>query len=105
MRQRTEPFRLNCTIHSCRIISCSMPRTGQTRSVYSCNFPAYRNRALSAWVFAPMPRFFFHVRERDKLFEDEEGQELPDVEAAELEAAQSAAEISREVLPSRRGGG
>jgi hypothetical protein len=29
-----------------------------------------------------MPRYFFHVRDRENLIEDQEGVELPDMEAA-----------------------
>jgi hypothetical protein len=33
-------------------------------------------------VFAPMPRYYFHVRNGLGFTRDEEGQELPDAEAA-----------------------
>ena len=52
-----------------------------------------------------MPQYFFHVRDHNKVFADEEGQELPDVDAAEIEAAEAAMAIGRDLLPSRRGGG
>ena len=34
-----------------------------------------------------MPRFFFHIRQRDGVLPDERGSELPDLEAARREAA------------------
>jgi hypothetical protein len=45
-----------------------------------------------------MPRYFFHVREGSSLSRDEEGQELPNVEAARREAINSAREILGEKL-------
>ena len=47
-----------------------------------------------------MPLFFFDVREGNAFFTDDEGLEHPDVDAAEREAAQSAAAIGRDRLPS-----
>ena len=44
-----------------------------------------------------MPRFFFHVRDGADLSRDEEGQDLPDVEAARHEAVCS----NREMLGER----
>jgi hypothetical protein len=44
-----------------------------------------------------MARFFFHVRDGADLSRDEEGQELPDVEAARQEAINS----NREMLGER----
>ena len=38
-----------------------------------------------------MTRYFFDIRYGDKIAVDEEGLELPDVEAAQIEAAQSLA--------------
>jgi hypothetical protein len=46
-----------------------------------------------------MPRYFFDTRDDDKFFEDEDGCELPDIEAAKLEAAASLAELARDVIP------
>ena len=40
-----------------------------------------------------MPRYYFHVREGGTLHRDEEGQELPDAEAARKEAINAAREI------------
>jgi hypothetical protein len=40
-----------------------------------------------------MPRYYFHVREGSTLSRDEEGQELPDAEAARREAISAAREI------------
>jgi hypothetical protein len=46
-----------------------------------------------------MPHFYFDVREGPQFVPDEEGLEFPDVEAAEREAAESAASIGRDLLP------
>ena len=45
-----------------------------------------------------MPRYFFHVREGSVLSRDEEGQELPNAEAARREAINSTREILGEKL-------
>ena len=47
---------------------------------------------------APMPRFFFDVREGPRFVPDEDGLELPDVDAAEHEAAEAAASFERDML-------
>ncbi len=47
-----------------------------------------------------MPLFFFDVREGNAFLTDDERLEHPDVDAAEREAAQSAAAIGRDRLPS-----
>jgi hypothetical protein len=41
-----------------------------------------------------MPRYYFHVREGSTLNRDDEGQELPDAEAARQEAVS----VNREIL-------
>jgi hypothetical protein len=41
-----------------------------------------------------VPRYFFDIRDGDELIADEEGLELPDLDAAFREAAYSLAEIS-----------
>ena len=46
-----------------------------------------------------MLRYFFDVREGVRFVEDEDGIELPDIGAAEREAAESAASIGRDLLP------
>ena len=46
-----------------------------------------------------MAKYYFDLREGGSLVEDDEGQELPDLDAAEREAAEVAAEISRDKLP------
>ena len=46
-----------------------------------------------------MPRFYFDVREGAKFVPDDEGMEFPDLDAAEREAAVSAASIGRDLLP------
>ena len=40
-----------------------------------------------------MPRYLFHTENGDGYIDDEEGQELPDIEAARLEALKSAGEF------------
>ena len=47
-----------------------------------------------------MPRFYFDVREGARFVPDDTGLELPDLDAAEREAAVGAAEIGRDRLPS-----
>ncbi|HEX5183406.1 MAG TPA: hypothetical protein VFW19_09680 [Allosphingosinicella sp.] len=42
--------------------------------------------------YAPMPRFYFHVY-NDIVAIDEEGLELPDIEAARMQAMESAREL------------
>ena len=46
-----------------------------------------------------MPRFYFDVREGARFVPDDEGMEFPDLDAAEREAAVSAASIGRDLLP------
>jgi hypothetical protein len=46
-----------------------------------------------------MPLFYFDVREGARFVSDDEGLEFPDLDAAEREAAETAAEIGRELLP------
>jgi hypothetical protein len=46
-----------------------------------------------------MPRFYFDLREGAIFAPDDEGQELADIGAAEREAAETAAEIGRDLLP------
>jgi hypothetical protein len=48
--------------------------------------------------------FYFDVRDGGQLVSDEEGQQLSSLDAAVQEAAEAAAAIARDVLPSRRGG-
>ena len=43
-----------------------------------------------------MPRFYFDVREGARFAPDDEGLEFPDLDAAERNAAEAAAEISRD---------
>jgi hypothetical protein len=45
-----------------------------------------------------MPRFFIHSRDRVGLFEDREGSEWPDFDAARSEALASARELLAEQL-------
>ncbi len=46
-----------------------------------------------------MPRFYFDVREGSRFIPDEEGINLPDLDAAAKEAAITAAEMGRDRLP------
>jgi hypothetical protein len=47
----------------------------------------------SMGAIRPVPRFFFHVREGDRLIDDPEGAEFPDLETAEADALVSAREL------------
>jgi hypothetical protein len=47
-----------------------------------------------------MPKYYFDIREKGRFVPDEEGTDLPDFEAAEREAAELAASIGRDRLPS-----
>ena len=47
-----------------------------------------------------MPLFYFDTREGPRFIPDEEGMELPSLDAAEREAAETAAEMGRDRLPS-----
>ena len=46
-----------------------------------------------------MPRFFFDVREGVRFIPDDDGLEFPNIDAAEHEAAETAAAIGRDLLP------
>jgi hypothetical protein len=46
-----------------------------------------------------MPRFYFDIREDPLFIPDDEGTEFPDLDAAEREAAEAAAQIGRDRLP------
>lgn len=50
-------------------------------------------------VLAVMPLFYFDTREGPKFTPDDEGLEFPDLDAAEREAAEAAAEMGRDRLP------
>jgi hypothetical protein len=45
-----------------------------------------------------MPRFFFHIRDHDRLIVDDEGLELPDVKAAVREAKASIADMQADAV-------
>ena len=49
-----------------------------------------------------MPRFFFHVRDDGRLFEDPDGGELPDLDAARAEAVAAAREVFTEQVRAGR---
>ena len=44
-----------------------------------------------------MPRYFFHIRDGFDLDEDDEGVELPDIEAARAEALATVEELRNEL--------
>jgi hypothetical protein len=46
-----------------------------------------------------MPHNFFDTRDDAEFIEDDEGVELPDLEAARVEAATALADFARDVLP------
>jgi len=46
-----------------------------------------------------MPIYFFDTRDDDTFIEDDEGVELPDLEAAKAAASRSLAELAIDVLP------
>ena len=46
-----------------------------------------------------MPRFYFDVREGARFVPDDEGLEFEDLDVAEREAAETAAQIGRDELP------
>ena len=48
-----------------------------------------------------MTRYFFDIRDGDNLAVDEEGMELPDIEAAQEEAARSLADMTRDRIRSK----
>jgi hypothetical protein len=46
-----------------------------------------------------MPVYYFDTRDNDHFIEDDEGLDLPDIDAAKVAAASSLAELARDVLP------
>lgn len=46
-----------------------------------------------------MPRYFFDTRDGDLFVEDDDGSELPDLNAAKKVAALSLTELARDVVP------
>jgi hypothetical protein len=48
-----------------------------------------------------MPRFFFNIRDGQEVDEDDEGVELPDVEAARAEALATVEELRDELRDAR----
>jgi hypothetical protein len=49
-----------------------------------------------------MPHYYFDIRENDKIAVDELGLDLPDLQTAAVEAAQSLADMARDMLPAAR---
>jgi hypothetical protein len=46
-----------------------------------------------------MPKYYFDIRENDEIAVDELGMDLPDLRAAAVEAAQSLADMAKDVSP------
>jgi hypothetical protein len=46
-----------------------------------------------------VPRHYFDIRDGEAIAVDEEGLELPDLKAAEIEAAQSLAHMAKDMPP------
>jgi hypothetical protein len=46
-----------------------------------------------------MARYFFDTRDNDIFLEDDEGVDLPDLEAVKFQASASLGELARDVLP------
>jgi hypothetical protein len=49
-----------------------------------------------------MGRFYFHLKDGEEIFHDDEGAEFPDVDAAKQEAEHSAREFLCEALKTRK---
>jgi hypothetical protein len=61
--------------------------------------PSCKDRRLRGEI-EKVPRYYFDTRDDDKFICDDEGVELPDIQAAAKAAARSLAEFALEVLPS-----
>jgi uncharacterized protein DUF6894 len=48
-----------------------------------------------------MPRYYFDIRDGEELIVDDEGADMSDLEAVQMEAAQSLAEMARHAVWSR----
>jgi hypothetical protein len=46
-----------------------------------------------------MPRYYFDIRDDDKVYPDEDGLEFDDIEDIKIEAARALTEIARDVIP------
>ena len=46
-----------------------------------------------------MPRFYFDSRDNENLIEDDVGLDLPDIEAAKIEASRALSDLASEVVP------
>ncbi len=49
-----------------------------------------------------MPRYYFHIRDGENRVEDEEGTEVPDLEAAKSEARASARDLAIDEIRNER---
>jgi uncharacterized protein DUF6894 len=58
----------------------------------------------SANKVRPLPRYYFDMREGDKVLADEEGIELSTIEAAQREAARTVGDMARDGLRRHPGG-
>ena len=52
-----------------------------------------------------MARYYFNVRDGDKIISDEEGMELPTADGVWTEAVHSLAELARDTIPRHRDAG
>jgi hypothetical protein len=50
-------------------------------------------------VSCPMTRYYFDIRDGASFCEDEDGHELEDLKAAEIETAETLADIAKEFAP------
>ncbi len=52
-----------------------------------------------------MPRYYFDVHDKDGVFRDEVGLDLPDIDAAVVEARRALADMTKELLIADPGAG
>jgi hypothetical protein len=57
------------------------------------------NRSSRLHKKGPMTRYYFDIRDGEALYPDEEGTELEDQRAAEIEAAKSLGDMARDLSP------
>ena len=94
--------------HITRAYACGICRAdGRPIDVGFMNFAGWTNVHL--FVLKPldwqpskkseMPRYYFDIQENDATATDEAGLELPDLQAAEIEAAQSLVDMAKNMPP------
>ena len=97
MRNRYSPFEPSLFISRDQsgfvqiIASAALAVSDIGRSVRLQTATLYRTLRLPI-----MPRFYFHIRDGETLIEDPDGSELPDLEAARVEALEGARTILAE---------